>query len=507
MMIDGHKLVKGSDSDELYLYLDFNYEFSKSFFERNENSDFKNAIANYIKNKKIAFKNGTIFLVVGGVLVSSMIFSNDIKKNINKLNDTNEVIYTENYTKLSPNKIYTVKKGDTLSKISKKNKLTVKELKSLNKLKSNKIFVGQKLVVNKNITSVVKPENKPEVKPETNITAMSYTVKKGDTLYGISKKYNLTVNELKSLNNMKSDTISIGQKLVVNKNVVLEVNHDVRPEAKPGIDKNEIKETTVTVYRSNGTILQLELEEYIIGVVAAEMPASFNYEALKVQATIARTYALKKISRNEVLTDTTSTQAYIDISQMKAKWGATFDMYYNKIVRAVKDTKGHYITYGGTYIDAVYYSTSNGYTENAVNVWGNNIPYLVSVQSNWDQTASSYLRVENKEFNTLMSILGLKIDKNTRVEILNKNNSGRVELVRIGENTYTGTQLRKLLGLRSTDFDIEVSNDKLIITTRGFGHGVGLSQYGANGMANEGYSYQEIIMHYYTGVNIVSNPS
>lgn len=258
----------------------------------------------------------------------------------------------------------------------------------------------------------------------------------------------------------------------------------------------------VTVYRSNGDVINLDIEEYLIGVVGAEMPASFNIEALKAQAIVARTYTLKKIANNQILTDTVSTQAYKDNFQLKDIWKGDFDKYYNKIKTAVDSTKGLYITYNGTYIDAVYHSTSNGKTEDAIYVWGNDIPYLKSVDSPWDVNATSYLRTEIKDFNTVLNILG--VDLNTDdFEILEKNDSGRVIKVKVGNNIYSGVEFRNLLNLRSTDFDLAIDNGNLIITTKGYGHGVGMSEYGANGMANSGYNYEQILRHYYQGIDIV----
>ena len=258
----------------------------------------------------------------------------------------------------------------------------------------------------------------------------------------------------------------------------------------------------VMVYRSNGNVINLDIEEYLIGVVGAEMPASFNIEALKAQAIVARTYTLKKIANNQILTDTVSTQVYKDNFQLKDIWKGDFDKYYNKIKTAVDSTKGLYITYNGTYIDAVYHSTSNGKTEDAIYVWGNDIPYLKSVDSPWDVNATSYLRTEIKDFNTVLNILG--VDLNTDdFEILEKNDSGRVIKVKVGNNIYSGVELRNLLNLRSTDFDLAIDNGNLIITTKGYGHGVGMSEYGANGMANSGYNYEQILKHYYQGIDIV----
>lgn len=263
--------------------------------------------------------------------------------------------------------------------------------------------------------------------------------------------------------------------------------------------EEEKKENMVTIYRSNGTVLELEMEEYIVGVVASEMPASFNIEALKAQSVIARTYALGKLSRGEILTDTVSTQSYIDIEQMKNKWGSDYSKYYNKIVNAVNSTRGQYLSYNGEYIEAVYHSTSNGYTEDASNVWGKSFPYLKSVESIWDRSTSSYLKIIEKDFETILNILGVS---GNEISVISRNESGRVKEVKAGGKIYTGIEFRNLLGLRSADFDIEINDGTVTIITRGYGHGVGLSQYGANGMANAGYNYEQIINHYYSGVKL-----
>lgn len=270
-------------------------------------------------------------------------------------------------------------------------------------------------------------------------------------------------------------------------------------------EESKENKTYVTIYRKKGTVEQIELEEYLVGVVAAEMPASFNSEALKAQAVLARTYALKKISKGEKLTNTVSTQAYIDKNEMQNKWGNEYSKYYNKIVSAVNSTKGRVVKYNGNYIEALYHSTSNGKTENAKEVWGQDIPYLKSVDSSWDKKTTSYLKIENKEFNTLMKVLGINFDKNTNIEILSRDESGRVSEVKVADKTYTGVEFRTLLNLRSADFDISVTDNGLEIITRGYGHGVGMSQYGANEMAKLGYNYKDIINHYFTNVKITES--
>ena len=232
------------------------------------------------------------------------------------------------------------------------------------------------------------------------------------------------------------------------------------------------------------------------------MPASFNIEALKAQSIIARTYALNLISKGNTLTDSSSIQKYIDTKEMQNIWSSNYQKYYNKVKEAVSSTKGLTIKYNGKYIDAVYHSTSKGYTEDSINVWNNNIPYLKSVDSVWDKNATSYLREKNLSLEEFNRILGINISNQEDIEILSKTVSGRIDKIKLGDTIFTGLELRTFLNLRSTDFDIEINENNVSITTRGYGHGVGLSQYGANGMANNGYDYKQILEHYYQNTTL-----
>ena len=258
----------------------------------------------------------------------------------------------------------------------------------------------------------------------------------------------------------------------------------------------------ITVYRSNGSVINLNMTDYLIGVVSSEMPASFNLEALKAQSVLARTYALKTKQTGKKLTDTVSTQSYIDIDQMKNKWGNSFNTYYNKIKNAVENTNGEYLSYNGNYIEALYHSTNNGKTESSLDVFGNYYPYLISVSSEYDKNASSYLRTINMPLDTISNKLGLSLNNDSVISILSYTDGGNIKEININGNNFSGKKVRELLGLRSADFDISISDNNANITTRGYGHGVGMSQYGANGMANAGYGYKDILSHYYPGTTL-----
>lgn len=338
---------------------------------------------------------------------------------------------------------------------------------------------------------------------ENELTDYEININKDDKIQKgniLGKEKNDSVNNATNVNIQKSNKLSNNvEENSTNKSNLTETKKDNYTETKKeNIKKNEI---TVTVYRSNGKIINLELEEYVLGVVGAEMPASFNIEALKAQAILARTYALKSIKNGKKLTDTVSTQAYKDNSELQKLWKNDYTKYYEKIKKAVNETKGKVILYNNEYIDAVYHSTSNGKTENSKNVWKNSLPYLVSVDSSWDKNVKSYKKETIFEINEFCNILKLDVEEPITYEIIH-NETGRVRQITINNKTFSGTEFRNLLKLRSTDFEIEINDEKIKVTTYGYGHGVGMSQYGANEMAEQGYSYIQILKHYYTGVVI-----
>lgn len=266
----------------------------------------------------------------------------------------------------------------------------------------------------------------------------------------------------------------------------------------------ENKELEVTIKnQEEGTIETLDLEEYIIGVVAGEMPASFEDEALKAQAIAARSYALNKIKSTnkeyDLLTDITN-QVYITKEEMQEKWQEEYEKYYDKIKKAVEDTKNLVMMYDGEVISAYYFAMSNGKTEDVSLVFGENIDYLVSVDSSWDENVKNFLvtnEIEKEEFCEKLDISCEEI----KIEEIKRTDSNRVDTIKINGKEYKGTKIRALLNLRSTDFDIEIK-ESINITTRGYGHGVGMSQYGANEMAKNGATYEEILKYYYKDINL-----
>jgi len=258
----------------------------------------------------------------------------------------------------------------------------------------------------------------------------------------------------------------------------------------------------ITLKRNNGELVSIELEEYILGVVAGEMPAAFNIEALKAQAVIARTYALKALSKGQILSDNESSQSYKSQNELKTLWGNNYNTYYEKIKNAVESTKGGYLTYNGEYIEAVYHSTSNGITENSINVWGNAYPYLINVESPYDNANPSYESEKIISYEILSRLLSSNITEYTEFKILHKTSGNRVGQIKIGENIYSGVEIRNILGLRSADFDIVKNESGISFKTYGYGHGVGMSQYGANGYAKNEYTYKQILEHYYPGTTL-----
>ena len=254
--------------------------------------------------------------------------------------------------------------------------------------------------------------------------------------------------------------------------------------------------------QSKDNIYTLDLNDYLIGVVGAEMPASFNSEALKAQAIASRTFALYDNNLN-IINTVTSEQAYNTNEELKVKWNTDYDKYYTKIKDAVNNTDSLVIKYDGELIKSYYYAMSNGYTEDCQAVFNETYPYLNVVSSDFDANANNYLyqkKFTNQEFCDALSISCNNIVISNAI----KDDSNRISSININDKTFTGIEVRKLLNLRSTDFSITLDNDQVLIETKGYGHGVGMSQYGANYLANNGQNYETILKYYYQNVEIVN---
>ena len=255
-------------------------------------------------------------------------------------------------------------------------------------------------------------------------------------------------------------------------------------------------------------VTQMELNEYLVGVVLAEMPASFETEALKAQAVVARTYTMRSYRRGgrhdsaAVCTDPGCCQAYIDPTDYLQKGGTQSSV--DKVRGAVMDTGMEVLTYEGELIEAVYFSCSGGSTEDAVAVWGTSYPYLQAVSSPGEEKASHYTDTVTYTAANFEAILGRDLPgKPTNwFGVTTYTPGGGVASMEIAGTTYKGTTLRSVLGLRSTAFMINATDTLVTITTKGYGHRVGMSQYGADAMALEGSDYRGILTHYYQGVTL-----
>ena len=258
----------------------------------------------------------------------------------------------------------------------------------------------------------------------------------------------------------------------------------------------------------DGKVQIMDLERYIFGVVLAEMPAYFEEEALKAQAVAARTYTLRRLTLGDkhpqgaVCTDSGCCQAYLTETQYLQERGSQKDM--EKIYAAVAATAGEVVSYNGELIEATYFSCSGGRTEDAVAVWGEEIPYLQSVESPGEIKAEQYQGNVYLTAAQFQALLGRDLSGSPKSWLgdVHYTAGGGVDHMVIGGITYSGTQIRKLLGLNSTVFTMTAQDSGISIVTKGWGHRVGMSQYGADAMALEGYTYQEILKHYYQGTII-----
>lgn len=283
-------------------------------------------------------------------------------------------------------------------------------------------------------------------------------------------------------------------------------------------DSDEIeKEDTISVFMTSDNKAEvMDMRDYIIGAVSAEVPASYDDDAIKAQALAAVTFAEYRkqnggeedIDGADISDDSSRHQGYMSKEEMQEKWGEAFDTYYEKVSDAVDDVLGKVITYDGEPIMAAYHAISSGKTESAENMWGKNIAYLRSVDSEWDKDSTRYsseVIITSGELKDLLEDVekaDFSGDESDWIKIKNTSESGTVLEAEICGVRMTGMEIRNLLSLRSPTFEVEYNDGDFIFSVCGYGHGVGMSQNGANCMAQDGKTYEEIIAHYYPGTVI-----
>jgi stage II sporulation protein D len=279
------------------------------------------------------------------------------------------------------------------------------------------------------------------------------------------------------------------------------------------------KAPTIALYDSTQQkIIELDAESYIVGTVAAEMPALFDDEALKAQAIACRTWLYKNMKSGgcgkrdgaDICSDYGHCQAWENDKALRQKWGENYNKYYSKILNAVSTTRGQIMTHNGEPIRAYYHSVSGGKTENVAEVFGGNAAYLISVDSPGEERAPSYKTEVEYTFDELYRLVrsvypevilthhGIK----TQLKIISRDASDRVSKLQIGKREITGVEAREMFKLGSANFTIDFMENKIKFTSIGHGHGVGMSQYGADSMAKLGTSHDAILKHYYVGVEL-----
>lgn len=444
-----HKFEIINNKKEFVVYADypFEYEFGLDFDRYKEKvKEVTSEIKKYVKSHLESVKDATAILVLNGVIIGTFAISQIIGPNVSNTNINTNTKETNLVAKVA----------DEGENIVADSSISEEEILDTD---ADKIEEGNKKV--DNLLVNVSDSNVSAVKVER-LDSKSNYLENTNTI----SKVNNTLN-----NNMTTEEVK--------------------------------QDKTVKVKLNNGKIINITLEEYVIGVVGSEMPALFNEEALKAQSIAARTYALKKDSVGATLVASTSDQVYKTNSELKSMWGESFNTYYEKVKKAVMATKGEVMMYNGKYIDALYFSTSNGRTEDPIYVWNYSAPYLKSVDSKWDIGTKFFNATKTIPISELNQKLGVNINSVNDIQIKSQTTGGRVNSIIIGGKEFTGVNVRMLLGLRSSDFTVSESGSNIVFTTKGWGHGVGMSQYGANEMAKAGYNYSQILKHYYTGITIV----
>ncbi len=282
---------------------------------------------------------------------------------------------------------------------------------------------------------------------------------------------------------------------------------------------NDEKKKIKLLHSQTGNIEELDLDEYLYGVVSSEMPANFEIEALKAQAVVARTYTIYQTMYNsskhtdaDICDNYACCQAWISKEERMAKWGQDeAEGNWNKIVEAVNSTTGKIVAYNGKPINAFFHANSGGMTESSLNIWGGiDYPYLKSVETAGENEYSQYssqVKITKEELLNKMKEkypdCEIDFSQTDCIKIQEYTTSGRVKTIKIGNKEIAGTEARTILGLKSTNFSVVIEGEEIIFSVTGYGHGVGMSQTGADSMAKTGANYETIIKHFYTGVEII----
>lgn len=268
----------------------------------------------------------------------------------------------------------------------------------------------------------------------------------------------------------------------------------------------EIKasENIIKVYdHRNKKLIELPLEEYLYGVVAGEIGSDFNEEAIKAQSIAARSFTVN-IIMNKTKKHSSGAHVCTDYGHCQEYKPSKIT---DKIKNAVNSTKGEILTYNNQPINALYHAMSSGKTENAVDVWNHEYPYLKSVNSPYDKEVKNINSSVNITKTNLESKLGITLTNSPlseQINILSRTEGGAVKSIKIGNSTFRGVDIRTKLNLKSANFDISIKDDTITFNVKGFGHGIGMSQYGAQGMAKQGFNYEEILKHYYSDVKLIN---
>ncbi|MCI8486881.1 MAG: stage II sporulation protein D [Clostridia bacterium] len=272
------------------------------------------------------------------------------------------------------------------------------------------------------------------------------------------------------------------------------------------------------LHTKNNNVEEMKLDEYLYGVVSAEMPASFEKEALKAQSIVARTYTIYKIIHNggkhgeaDICDDSSCCQAWISKQDRLSKWQELErESNWNKIMQAVNETKGKIITYKGEPINAFFHSNSGGSTEAPINVWGGSgYPYLQTVETSGEDSYTQYnseVNLSKKELINKMKEkyqdFSINFEEENPIKILEYTEGKRVKTIKIGNKNLSGVEVRSIFTLKSANFNVEIKDDNIKFSVIGYGHGVGMSQTGADSLAKQGKNSDEIITHFYTGVDV-----